>query len=206
MKSLKISKLFRGYEFHEFHVFLQRVSERALARLGTSIGTICRDPMDKRWNAHCQVSQPGAARGLPAMAANFWPIGGAAPTPHPPRLRPRCPCYCSKFPANSSSRAGGAWQPASQAGRPGSRQGSLGKSPAETRGQPWGRHGSWRPVGMPRGQPPRNTQRITHQRSKHANRQARDMCHVAVLRRFSSPGSRRAFSSLAKSTHQPALV
>ena len=116
-----------------------------MARLGTSIGTICRHPLDKRWNKHCQVSRPGAARGLPAMAANFWPIGGAAPTPHPPRLRPRCLCHCSKFPANRSSRAGGAWQPASQAGRPGSRQGSLGKSPGETRGQPWGRHDTYKP-------------------------------------------------------------
>ena len=135
--------LFKSYAFHEFLVFLQRVSQRALARLGTSIGTICRDPLDKSWNAHCQVSQPGAARGLPAMAANFWPIGGAAPTPHPPRLRPRCLCHCSKFPANRSSRAGGAWQPASQAGRPGSGQGSLGKSPGETRGQPSGRHDTY---------------------------------------------------------------
>ena len=33
------------------------------------------------------------------------------------------------------------------AGLPGSWQGSLGTSPSETRGQPWGRHGTWRPVG-----------------------------------------------------------
>ncbi len=143
MKSLKISKLFRGYEFHGFHVFLQRVSERALARLGTSIGTICRDSPDKRWNKYCQRSQPGAARELPATAANFWLMGGAAPTPRLPRLRPRCPCYCSKFLANRSSRVARAWQPASQAGRPGSRQGSLGKSPGETRGQPSGRHDTY---------------------------------------------------------------
>ena len=72
-------------------------------------------------------------------------MGGAAPTPRLPRLRPRCPCYCSKFLANRSSRVARAWQPASQAGRPGSRQGSLGKSPGETRGQPWGRHDTYKP-------------------------------------------------------------
>ena len=116
-----------------------------MARLGTSIGTICRDSPDKRWNKYCQRSQPGAARELPATAANFWLMGGAAPTPRLPRLRPRCPCYCSKFLANRSSRVARAWQPASQAGRPGSRQGSLGKSPGETRGQPWGRHDTYKP-------------------------------------------------------------
>ena len=69
--------LFKSYAFDEFHVFLQRVSQRALARLGTSIGTICRGSSDKLWNT--MAPGPISANTLPAIAANFWPIGGAAP-------------------------------------------------------------------------------------------------------------------------------